>query len=50
MFPDSVAMVKTDVFQKKLNYEPDKFTKFHENICGDRMHQRLRGDILAQNN
>ena len=23
----SVAMVKTDVFQKKLNYEPGKFTK-----------------------
>ena len=43
---DSVAMVKTDVFQ--MNWIMSQIN--HENICGDRMHQKLRGCILAQKN
>ena len=35
----SVAMVTTDDFQKKLNYNVKEICQNHENICGDRTHQ-----------
>src|ERR1700734_2736262 len=44
----SVAMVTTDDFQKKLNYNVKKIRKNCENICEDRTHQRLMSYILTQ--
>src|ERR1700735_4675789 len=44
----SVAMVTTDDFQKKLNYNVKEICQNHENICGDRTHQKLRGYILTR--
>ena len=41
-------MVMTDDFQKKLNYNVMEICKNRENICGDRIHQRLRGYILTR--
>ena len=44
----SVAMVMTDDFQNKLNYNVMEICKNCENICGDRIHQRLSGYILTR--
>ena len=44
----SVAMVMTDDFQKKLNYNVMEIYQNHENICGDRTHQKRRGYILTR--
>ena len=41
-------MVMTDDFQKKLNYNVMEIYQNHENICGDRTHQKWRGYILTQ--
>src|ERR1700728_4138253 len=44
----SVAMVMTDDFQKKLNYNVMEICKNRENICGDKTHQKLMGCILTR--
>ena len=41
-------MVMTDDFQNKLNYNVMEICKNCENICGDRIHQRLSGYILTR--
>ena len=41
-------MVMTDDFQKKLNYNVMEIYQNHENICGDRRHQKRRGYILTR--
>ena len=41
-------MVMTDDFQKKLNYNVMEIYQNHENICGDRTHQKRRGYILTR--
>jgi hypothetical protein len=43
-------MVATDAFQERLNYDAKKIIQNHENICGDRTHQKLGGHILSQKN
>ena len=41
-------MVMTDDFQKKLNYNVMEIYQNHENIFGDRTHQKKRGYILTR--
>jgi hypothetical protein len=46
----SVAMVVTDAFQKRLNYDAKEISQNRENICGDKTHQKPGGHILSQKN
>ena len=46
----SVATVMTDAFQKEIELWAKKIGQNHENICGDRKHQKPDGHILAQEN
>jgi hypothetical protein len=46
----SVATVVTDAFQKRFNYDAKEISQNHENICGDKTHQKPRGHILSQKN
>jgi hypothetical protein len=43
-------MVMTDAFQKRLNYDAKENSQNHENICGDRTHQKPGSHILSQKN
>jgi len=38
----------TNDFQIKLNYNVMEIYQNHENICGDRTHQKQRGYILTR--
>jgi len=46
----SVAMVTTDAFQKRLNYDAKEIIQNRENICGNKTHQKPGGHILSQKN
>src|ERR1700685_3670679 len=44
----SVAMVVTNAFQKRLNYDAKEISQNCENICGDKTHQKLGGHIYPK--
>jgi hypothetical protein len=46
----SVAMVMTDDFFLKMNYDGREIHQNRDNICGDKTCQKPKGHILTQKN